>query len=416
MTNHNAEPENTQFDRHDLMTIVDVCKLMNSAMHYDPLIEQIMDFSTRVMNVEGASVLLHDETINKLIFHFSTGECSQSLKKIVLNTDEGIAGWVYQNSTPVLSNDLSNDERFCSRVDTSVDFVTRSILAVPLTLENHTIGVFELVNRKDPQGFVRRDLLLAEGIAAQVALALERVRLIHENMTVNRLATIGETVAGLAHYIKNILTGLEGTRHLIGIALRDNDHGRIQKMWPVLENSINKISTLTLDMLEFSKDRKPDYTCKNINDIIAEAMELCDKKADSLGIALHSRLDPAMMPAYFDCTGIFRCLLNMLTNSIDACKDTENPVITVSSHFDRENLTVKVADNGCGMSPEIIEKIMMSKFFSTKGSKGTGLGVPVIRKIISEHAGSLDIASRQGEGSEITFKIPALFQLPEQID
>ena len=411
MKNPGSSPS---FDHQDLMAIVDVCKLMNSAMHYDPLIEEIMQFSTRVMQVEGASILLHDDTINKLIFHMSTGDRSDNLKKIVLNTDEGIAGWVYQHAQSVCSNDLLNDERFCSRVDTSVDFVTRSILAVPLTHENKTIGVFELVNRKSPHGFNGRDLLLAEGLAAQIALALERIRLINENMTVNRLATIGETVTGLAHYIKNILTGMDGARHLIGIALRENDHQRIHKMWPVLENCIHKISTLTLDMLEFSKDRKPDYNCKNINEVISEVVELCEKRAAQHNVSLQTNLDSAIQATYFDCNGIFRCLLNMVTNSLDACAYEEEACITICSRLEGTHLRISVSDNGCGMSPEIIEKILLSKFFSTKGSKGTGLGVPVTRKIIAEHNGTMDIASQIGKGSTITFVIPALSEPPTE--
>ncbi len=406
--------ESSTFDHQDLTTIVEVCKLMNSAMHYDPLIEEIMEFSTRVMQVEGASILLHDDTINKLIFHMSTGSRSDSLKKIVLNTDEGIAGWVYNNSTSVVSNDLANDERFCSRVDTSVNFVTRSILAVPLTHENKTIGVFELVNRKGSQGFAERDLLLAEGLAAQIALALERVRLINENMTVNRLATIGETVTGLAHYIKNILTGLDGARHLISIALREDDQNRVHKMWPVLENSIHKISTLTLDMLEFSKERKPDYTCKNINEVIREVVELCEKRAAKQEVTLHTRLESSIEPTFFDCNGIFRCLLNMVTNGLDACSNAPDAQITICSHIDDDQLRISVSDNGCGMSSETIEKILLSKFFSTKGSKGTGLGVPVTRKIIAEHNGTLDISSQEGQGSTIVFKIPALSEPPAE--
>lgn len=398
----------------DLQIIVDVCKLMNSAMHYDPILEKIMEFSTQVMDVEGASVLLHDDTIDKLIFHLATGDRSENLKKVVLNPDEGIAGWVYRNNKPLVCNDLTHDGRFANRVDSSVDFVTRSILAVPLTHEQKVIGVFELVNKKSDAGFTDRDLALSEGIAAQVALTLERIRLINENMTVNRLATIGETVTGLAHYIKNILTGLDGTKHIIGTALRNDEFGRIHKLWPVLENSIHKISSLTLDMLEFSKDRRPDYTLKNINDVVREIFELCEKKAASQNTTLRIECDKMIPASYFDATGIFRCLLNMITNSLDACMRIPQPVITIATQLDDDHIIITVTDNGCGMPADVIEKILLSKFFSTKGSRGTGLGVPVIRKIVNEHMGTLSILSKENEGTTFRIRIPVLTEPPEE--
>lgn len=399
----------------DLAIIINLCNLMNSAMHYEPLLEKIMAYCTDIMRVEGASILLHDQAHNKLVFHVSTGDKSEKLKKIFLGSNEGIAGWVFQHNEPVICNDLSTDSRFCSRVDKSSGFKTSSIIAVPLKLENKVIGVLELVNRWDNGGFSSRDLVLCEGIGAHIALALERVRLIRENIANSRLAAIGETVASLAHYIKNVLTALEGSAHLISAMLTDpvNNLAGITKYWSIIDRNINTMSSLVLEMLQFSKERHPAYRLSNINKLLLEVIDLYTEKAQAATVQIKVSFDDSLPEFYFDPDGIHRCLLNLISNSFDALNGIESPVITISSKKTKnEKVNISIEDNGCGMPAEIIEKITMSKFFSTKGSKGTGLGLPNTRKIIHEHNGTFEVASSLGTGTVFTITLPLLGEIP----
>ncbi len=402
----------------DLLKIVDLCKLMNRSIHYEPLLQEIINYCTAVMNVEGASILLHDPKIDKLIFHLVTGNKSEKIKKIILNCNEGIAGWIFSNNVSVLCNNLEDDPRFCQRVDKSVGFITKSILGVPLLLDGNIIGVFELVNKKSNEGFVKADLVLAEGMAAQIALAIERTRLIHENIMHHRLAAIGEAIASLAHHIKNILTGFEGAGKLIRDALRFKKYDIIEKMWPIVDKSAGRISALTKNMLELSKERIPHYSLNNINQIIMEIIDLYSEKAKINNIVFESMLDENIPEFYFDPEGIYRCLLNLVANGFDAINGVDFPKIiiksTVLSNGGIKKVVVETIDNGTGMSEEIKEKIMMSKFFSTKGSAGTGLGLHVVRKIINEHNGDLDIKSAPGEGSTFTISLPMSLFSPEK--
>ncbi|MCD6459282.1 GAF domain-containing sensor histidine kinase [bacterium] len=411
----NSSDSNYTMEHADLMIIVKLCKLMNASFNYDLLLQDIMNYCTDVMNVEGASVLLYDEQSNKLIFHLATGDKSEKIKKIFLDCDEGIAGWVFNNNATILSNNLDTDNRFCSRVDNATGFKTKSILAVPLLIGNKVIGIFELVNKKSNTGFTDRDQYLSEGLAAQIALAVERLRLIHENIAKSRLATIGETVAGLAHYIKNILTGLEGGKTIIDKALPKNNYDIVNSIWPIIHNGLNRISTLTLNMLEFSKDRKPDYTLQSIESVITEVIQLYKNKAEFEHITLKSIVDETITPFYFDKTGVFRCLLNLISNSFDALSKVESPKIFICAEQTEKDVIIELTDNGCGMSEESIKKIMMSTLFSSKGSRGTGLGLPVTRKIIQEHNGKLYIKSELNKGTTFTMILPKNFK-PDYIE
>jgi len=400
----------------DLLKIVGLCKLINRAIHYEPLLEQIITYCTEVMDVEGASVLLHDPKRDKLIFHLVTGNKSEKIKKIILSCNEGIAGWIFKNNVSIISNNIPSDPRFCDRVDKSVGFVTKSIIGVPLVLDETVIGVFELVNRKHTDGFLKSDLVLAEGMAAQIALAIERTRLIQENIIHNRLVAIGEAIASLAHHIKNILTGFEGAAKLIRDALPCKKYDIVEKMWAIVDKSTARISALTKNMLELSKDRIPHYSLNSINKIIGEITDLYSQKAKMNNLTIESSLDENIPDFYFDAEGIYRCLLNLVSNGFDAVAKTECPKITIKSRIHNTGKSSKVIietiDNGCGISEEVLEKLMMSKFFSTKGSSGTGLGLHVVRKIVNEHNGNLDIKSVCGEGSVFTISLPLVLSDP----
>lgn len=399
----------------DLSIIVNLCKLMNTAIHHDVILETIMDYCTDVMHVEGVSVLLYEEKKHKLVFYLVTGDKSEKLKKVELGCDEGVAGWVFNNNRSVLANDLSKETRFSNRVDDVLQFQTKSIVAVPMILENKVVGVLELVNKKSDDGFSHRDLVLAEGISVHIAQAMERINLINENIAGNRFAVIGETITGLAHYIKNVLTALEGSEHLIGNAITKKDYSVIERFWPIVDRSIGTISKLSKEMLEFSKDRKPEYSLGSINKVLSDIVEDCTERAKSMGALIEVTLGEAIPEFYFDSSGIHRSVLNLIFNAFDACSGVVSPKVTVSSKkIDDNTVELGVSDNGCGIPQEDIEKITASKYFSTKGVKGTGLGLFITRKIITEHNGQLDIKSDQGAGSVFLITLPLLSSKPSE--
>lgn len=399
----------------DLSIIVNLCKLMNTAIHHDVILETIMNYCTDVMCVEGVSVLLYEEKKHKLMFYLVTGDKSEKLKKVELDCDEGVAGWVFNNNRSVLANDLSKETRFSNRVDDVLAFQTKSIVAVPMILENKVVGVLELVNKKSDNGFSHRDLLLAEGISVHIAQAMERINLINENIASNRFAVIGETITGLAHYIKNVLTALEGSEHLIGNAIKEKDYSLVDRFWPIVNRSIGTISKLSKEMLEFSKDRKPEYSSGSINKVLSDIVEDCAQQAKSMDASIEVILDETIPEFYFDSTGIHRSVLNLISNAFDACSRVISPKVTVSSkRIDDNTVELGVSDNGCGMSQEDIDKITTSKYFSTKGAKGTGLGLFITRKIITEHNGRLDIKSDQGAGALFLITLPLLSSKPSE--
>lgn len=225
-----------------------------------------------------------------------------------------------------------------------------------------------------------------------------------------RLAAIGQTVAGLAHCIKNIVTALEGGVYIVSKALKKGDMAKFSTGWEMVERNIGKISDLVLELLSYSKERKPEYKSFSPNVIADEVCELMDYQAKESEVEIVRDLDPTMTEVSLEPKGIHRCLLNLVSNAIDACLSDEEEekrhVVNVITKLESGGgVTFQVSDNGCGMDEEVRKQIFRS-FFSTKGSKGTGLGLLVTQKIVQEHGGSINVNSQPGKGSTFTIRLP----------
>jgi histidine kinase len=225
-----------------------------------------------------------------------------------------------------------------------------------------------------------------------------------------RLAAVGETVAGLAHCIKNLLHGLGAASYLVDQGLNDNDPDLARQGWRMVRRNLDQVEDLTQDLLAYAKDRRPQYQVYNLNRLLEEAVELVRGRAEQLGVELEVRGDPSCDRAMLDPQGIRRVVLNLLSNSLDALAEAEpgeepKKVVLADGRDGYGMLTISVSDNGPGIPPEA-RRHLFTSLFSTKGSKGTGLGLLVSQKIVEEHGGAIECFSAPGEGARFTLAIP----------
>jgi GAF domain-containing protein len=149
---------------------------LNSLLNLPELLDAILESATGLLDAETSSLLLLDEATNELVFEVATGG-SETLREMRIPATQGIAGWVMQHDQPVIVGDVSKDQRFSSSVDESSGFSTRSMLAVPLKIRDHKIGVVEVINKHGDAGFNDRDQEIATAFAAQAAIAIDNARL-----------------------------------------------------------------------------------------------------------------------------------------------------------------------------------------------------------------------------------------------
>ena len=283
---------------------------------------------------------------------------------------------------------------------------------VPICYNDETLGVINLYIREGHQRIQREEEFLI-AIANTLAGIIMRKRLEQVLIKSERLAAIGQTVAGLAHCIKSILFGLEGGVYVVNKAFRKNDMHKLHTGWSMVSKNIDKVSNLVLDLLDFPRERKPEVIMCSPNIIAEEVCELMEPKAkDTLTeeIDIIRNFDPNLGEALLDPKGIHRCLLNLVSNDLDACLSDEDETkhyrVKVTTRREKdENFIFQVSDNGCGMDEEV-KKQMFTRFFTTKGSKGTGLGLLITQKLIQDHGGTLSVNSELGIGSTFTILLP----------
>ncbi len=235
-------------------------------------------------------------------------------------------------------------------------------------------------------------------------------RLEKELVGAERLAAIGQTVAGMAHGIKNILHGLKGGSYLVNIGINKDNPDKLKAGWQMVQRNIGRTSDLVQDLLSYSKGREPEYKACFPNEIADDVCELMKEVAGENNVVIERKLSELIGEVVMDPRTIHSCLLNLVSNAIDACRYddsvTKTHCVTVTSTLESDNfIRFDVSDNGSGMTDEVKEKIFGS-FFSTKGSQGTGLGLLVSRKLVEEHGGTIDVTSQLGEGTTFSVRLP----------
>ncbi len=153
-----------------------------------------------------------------------------------------------------------------------------------------------------------------------------------------------------------------------------------------------------MDMLSYSKEREPAIEETDLNQLVRDVLELTAGRAKDVAAKVDTRLDEALPRVQADPDGVHRALLNIIGNAMDAIEDVKKPQLGIATMLDpREDgwVGVLVIDNGPGILPEKLEEIFRP-FVSSKGSKGTGLGLAVSRKILREHGGDIEVESQPG--------------------
>lgn len=199
-SNSYSQPGAVQAPVADLQYMLDKMKFLHSVSQkisekkpLPKLLTDIMESSKQVMDAEASSLLLYDPEDKKLYFQVATGEKGKLIKKYSVDLGAGIAGWVAKNKESLLIEDCYRDARFNPDYDRKSDFLTRSMICVPLIRKNKLLGVIQVINKKNGGVFKAEDLTIFETLAAQCAIAIENARLIEMQVETEALERELET-------------------------------------------------------------------------------------------------------------------------------------------------------------------------------------------------------------------------------
>lgn len=230
-------------------------------------------------------------------------------------------------------------------------------------------------------------------------------REIQEN---ERLVDVGQIAAGMSHTLKNVLNGLRAGQFVLDRALKTGDQEKLQKGLDVTRSSVRRIERLIFDMLSYAKEREPQREILDPNEILQEVADELQQMAKSWEVELSAELDPKVGLIALDRLAIYRALMDLTTNAIEACAEGgPGDRVVLSSRGAPNEVVLTVKDRGCGMTDEQL-KSLYTRFVSSKATGGTGLGMVVVKKIIDEHKGTIEVESIPGQGTVFDIHLPKM--------
>jgi two-component system NtrC family sensor kinase len=329
-----------------------------------------------------------------------------------IHASRTIINHVLSSGEGVLSSNAMADRRFSAGKSVH-NLGIRSALCVPIKAarlsgknEFENLGVIYIDSSVKNYTYATDQLRLLTAIGLQAGMAVTNARLYHAGLQAERLAAVGETTAALSHSIKNILQALRGGADVVEMGLRGGNITQAAKGWRVVDRNLEKIYNLTMNLLAYSRPREPKMEQINPKVLIEECLELVATSASDKGVMAVADVEPDHPAFPADPDGLHQVLMNLLINSLDAV-EPQKGLIRVVCRYDSENkqTIIEVIDNGVGIPPSMMNH-MFELFHSTKGNRGTGLGLAVAKKIIDEHDGSISVKSKQGEGTTFTIRLP----------
>lgn len=222
-----------------------------------------------------------------------------------------------------------------------------------------------------------------------------------------RLAATGQAAASISHAIKNILGGFQGGVYVYKRGVRLDDQKEIDTGWDMVERNVKIISDLVKDLLNFSKARTPTLEKLKLSELLEDVVRNAGESSNG-NMEFKYDIEKSADEIYADYHSFHQCLANLVKNAVEAIEILgleEKGIVRLSAKIQGDHTLITVSDNGPGMNPETVEKVGTG-MYSTKGSKGTGLGLMVVRKIVEEHKGALSIESKMGKGTSFKILLP----------
>jgi len=288
-------------------------------------------------------------------------------------------------------------------------------VAVPLTCSGRLRGVLALGPRRDGRPYCQADIDLCVRIASRVSLLASRQYLSIEVQRLRtlaagqeRMAAVGQMAAGLAHEIRNPLVSIRTFTQLLPERYEDEEFR--SGFLDLTLAEIDRISALVGELLSFARPEAdaPPESRVDVTDALERICMLLRSQARGAGVVLELEIDGEVPNAAIDEDRLRQVVLNLIVNAIQASPGHGRVVVSAKAQVadsGASGICIEVSDDGPGMSPEVAGRVF-EPFFTTR-AEGTGLGLPLARRIVAEHGGRLELETNVGHGTRFSVYLPA---------
>ncbi|MBX3365593.1 MAG: FHA domain-containing protein [Phycisphaeraceae bacterium] len=409
-----AEPEPAAAAVHHLKVIYRLTTLTAQAFDRRTLLAAVMELVFSEFRPERGCVMLYADGSDKLEpavvkYHQPPRDPNEAR----IHVSRTILQHCLRHGEGVICTNAMTDPRFQAG-DSVQRLHIRSAICAPIRHRDRTFGAIYIDSSISNYTFTQEQLALMNAIGQHTGLALANAELTTQKIHAERLAAMGETVASLSHSIKNILQGLRGGADVVEMGLKKSDLAVANGGWSILKRNLDRIVNLTLNMLTFSRQRQVEIELCQLNALVEECAQLLQGAAVTKQVALILDLDPEMPPIPLDPNLMHQALVNLVTNAVEAV-DSDRGAVTIRTQYQVPDpllgqqppyAEIFIIDNGPGI-PADRQRWIFEPFHTTKGNKGTGLGLAVTKRIIEEHCGRISVESSEKRGCAFRIVLPA---------
>ncbi len=392
---HHSMDRSSQLGK--MSRLIEASKSVNSSLNIDTVLEIILDTAIQTTNADRGTLYLVDYENNEIWSKHLHGE---NVGEIRLPIGQGIAGYVAESGETVNIENTYDHPYFNAEIDQRSGYQTHSMLCMPLRNNaGEIIGVFQLLNKKDDI-FTDEDEDFLDALSAHASVALENAQL-HRNVVQNeRLTAVGRMANTLIHDLKSPMNTIKAYTKMLQ---KEATNEETTELADEVILQADRLIKMVQEILDFSKGNVTvERNRVNVEELIMTMFRFLSRDFKEKNIAIDTVLDYSG-EWNMDADKMVRVLFNIAGNAADAMKD--GGTFTIRTYEEYNSLVFELADTGVGMSPEVRSQLF-EPFFTHGKRYGTGLGMAIVKKIVDDHGGQIDVDSVEGEGSTFRIKLP----------
>jgi len=400
----------------ELSLLYEIQQEIVSALDYQRVLRQIVQKLKDVFQAKDCTIRLVDRRGPEPIMRVAAFAGRSPLEVVDRPLSSSQIDQKVMAGGVVVIHDLISDSLFSNKqIARERGFV--SMISAPLRSRDKIIGTIRIYTG-EPRDFTVEDQKLLAAVAAQAAVAIENATLYREIEEKNRalsesyeqlrqtqralvakekLALLGEMAATVAHEIRNPLTAVRGFAQRI--ARKISSDGRVCEYCRLIVEEVDRLNRVIKDVLDFARRRSPALEPTDVNVLLRDIVHLLQEELVQNEITTIPLLDLSLPKILLDPAQIKQVLVNLIQNARQAIG--REGTLTLATERVDDWAVLSVSDTGGGIAPELLDRIW-EPFFTTR-SHGTGLGLALVRRVVEDHGGRVEVESRLGEGA--TFRV-----------
>ena len=381
-----------------LHSLIEATKNVNSTIDIDKLLGVILETAQKSINADRGTVYLIDELKGELWSKVAQGE---DMVEIRLPIGKGLAGSVAQTGEVINLADAYQDPRFNPEIDKQTGYVTKSMLTTPMKdKDGNIVGVFQMLNKENHGVFTEEDIEFLDALSAGASIAIQNAKMAQEIVKSERLSSIGQMASAIIHDIKNPMNTI---RVYAQVMKKKSGNEEAVKLADEMIRQVDRLVNMLQEILDFSRGvSATNFEEVPLGDIIEAIMGFIQKDLVKHNIELIRDLRYTG-PVIMDSDKMTRVFYNIASNARDAMPNGGK--LTVRTKLRDSEVHFEFTDTGTGM-PEEVKRRIFEPFVSHGKKHGTGLGMAIVKKVVDDHKGRIEIDSELGKGTTIRFIIP----------